>query len=398
MFYNREIQESLERKSTFPVIAILGPRQSGKTTLVKNHFSKHAFFSLEDLSIREFITSDPKGFLKEHENEFGIILDEFQYAPQILSYIQLEVDEKNRPGYFVLTGSQNFLMNQAITQSLAGRVGILALLPFSLKELKDNKLLHENVLQAIINGGYPRIYSGGVSSPSDLYPDYIQTYVERDVRQLINVGDLRTFQKFLALCAGRIGQLLNLSDIATNCGISVPTAQKWISILEASYILFLLQPHFNNFNKRLVKTPKLYFYDTGVASNLLGITSDKILSLSPFRGPLFENMIIADIGKQFFNRGMRSPLYFWRDQNDRLEVDCIIDVEAKLFPVEIKSSQTPSIGYFNTLEKWNEIAQTSASDNYVVYAGDTNQERKKGTMIGWRRAADLVELIYKNLA
>lgn len=393
--FKRDIEISLKKLSKFPAIAILGPRQSGKTTLVKINFKNHKFYSFEDPTIREFAQSDPKRFLSDSENKFGIILDEFQYVPELLSYIQLDIDNKKRPGYFILTGSQNFLMNQAITQTLAGRIGILTLLPLSLNELKENNLIKENNIDnVILNGFYPRLYAENFS-PTDLYPSYIHTYIERDVRQLTNVGDLRTFQKFLGLCAGRIGQLLNLSDLATNCGISVPTASKWISILEASYVIFILQPYFNNFNKRLTKSPKLYFYDTGIACNLLGISSDNILSLSPFRGHLFENLIISDLKKQFYNYGITPPIYFWRDQNGRTEIDCLIDYESNLIPIEIKSSQTISMEYFKNLIDWGKIAQSISANNYIIYAGDTNQTRSSGNIINWESSANLIKKLYK---
>jgi predicted AAA+ superfamily ATPase len=394
MFLKRDIEKSLKRYARFPVVALLGPRQSGKTTLVREYFKKHSFCSFEDPVLREYATTDPRGFLKEYENEHGIILDEFQYVPQILSYIQLEVDSKKRPGYFVITGSQNFLMNQAITQSLAGRVGILTLLPFSIHELKKNKILPKRAQDLIIQGSYPRAYTEKIDS-NDLYASYIHTYVERDVRQLINVENLNTFQKFVMLCAGRIGQLLNLSDIAVNCGISTPTATKWLSVLEASYIVFLLQPHFNNFNKRIVKTPKLFFYDTGLACNLLGIDSTKTLSASPFRGPLFENLVISDLAKQFFNNGKWPSLYFWRDQNDRIEIDCIIDKGTQLIPIEVKASETLSPHFFDSILEWNAISKTSPKNNYVIYAGDTSQKRSFGSTLTWEAIDNFVNELSK---
>ena len=390
MFYRRDLEEILKRYLKFPVVALLGPRQSGKTTLAKNYFSKYAYFSFEDPAIREYASSDPRGFLKEHENGHGIILDEFQYVPEILSYIQLEADEKDRPGYFVLTGSQNFLMNASITQSLAGRVGILTLLPFSMHELQENNLLEQDYSELIIKGSYPRIYAKGIA-PADLYPSYINTYVERDVRQLVNVTDLNTFQKFLALCAGRIGQLLNLTEIAMNCGISAPTAGKWLTILEASYILFRLQPHFNNYNKRITKTPKLYFYDTGLVCSLLQIHSADMLTLNPFRGPLFENLIISDLYKQYFNKGQRPPLYFWRNTNGLIEVDCLADTGSKLIPIEIKSGETISGSFFSAITKFNELSDTKPEDNYIVYGGTSKQTRSAGQVIGWQAAARLVD-------
>ena len=275
-----------------------------------------------------------------------------------MSYIQLDVDAKKRKNYFVLTGSQNFLVNQAITQSLAGRVGILTLLPLSLQELANNNLLSEDVHEVIFNGFYPRLYDEKFALEK-LYSAYIQTYVERDVRQLVNIGDLSTFQKFIILCAARIGNLLNLSDLATVCGVSVPTAQRWISILEASYIIFRLEPHFQNFNKRLTRLPKIYFYDTGLACNLLRIRSAQDLLMDQHWGSLFECFIIADFAKQYFNRGSRPPLYFWRDRNGRIEIDCVIDDGGVLTLIEIKASEGITSSFFDGLKAWNMLAQES---------------------------------------
>ena len=393
--FKRKLESILHEYAKFPAIALLGPRQSGKTTLAKSAFKKYVYTSFEDLSTRALAQQDPRKFLSVHENKHGIIIDEFQYVPDILSYIQLEVDEKKRPGYFILTGSQNFLMNQAITQSLAGRIGILTLLPLSIQEFKKNKL--DTKLTAddcMFNGGYPRIYAEKFS-PDQLYPSYIQSYVERDVRQLTNVGDLRSFQRFMQLCAGRMGQQLNLSDLASVCGISVSTTQRWISILEASYILFLLQPHFKNFNKRLTKTPKIYFYDTGLACSLLGIESPEQLALHPLRGNIFENFIISDLCKQYFNIGKRPPIYFWRDLNGRLEVDAIIEEGLKLIPIEIKSGMTAASDYFNNLTEWNVLAKTSSNNSLVIYGGELVQERTPGKLVGWRSAGDLIEKIRK---
>lgn len=389
-FIRRDLQNALSRMSKFPVIALLGPRQSGKTTLVQHFFKNHTFLSFEKPSTREFAKTDPEGFLREYENEHGLIIDEFQYVPEFLSYIQLAVDEKKRSSYFVLTGSQNFLMNSAITQSLAGRVGILTLLPFSLHELTEHKLLPERSQELVLKGGYPRIYTEAIDS-FDLYSSYIHTYVERDVRQLLNVGDLHTFQTFLGLCAGRIGQEVNLTELASSCGITAPTAKRWISLLEASYIIFLLKPYFNNFNKRLTKRPKLYFYDTGLAATLLQLTSTSSLAVSPFKGPLFENLIISDLVKQFYNQGHWPSLYFWRDTNGRIEVDCLINKDGKLIPVEIKSSETITSSFFDSLASWNEISKTSPEDNYIIYAGDEQQKRKHGNVLSWKKVGTFLE-------
>lgn len=263
-------------------------------------------------------------------------------------------------------------------------------MPFSIHELKENGLLGLQSSHTLFKGGYPRIYAAKID-PVDFYSSYINTYIERDVRQLINVGDLNTFQKFLALCAGRVGQLLNLSELAMSCGISISSATRWLSVLQASYIIFILQPHFNNFNKRINKTPKLFFYDTGVACSLLRIVNEKTLALTPFRGNLFENLIISDFFKQYYNNGMRPSLYFWRDKNGRIEVDCIIDQGTKLVPIEIKASQTIATNFFNGIVRWNELSDTLPADNYIIYAGDTNQKRNKGRIIGWQSAATLID-------
>lgn len=387
--FKREISETLFRYIKFPVVGIFGPRQSGKTTISKITFPNHTYLNFENPGIRQFAEEDPERFLKEYENEYGLILDEFQHVPQILSYLQLEVDLKKRPGYFVITGSQNFLMNQAVTQSLAGRIGILTLLPLSIEELNKNQLLPEDVNQLILNGGYPRLYEDKFT-PEEFYPSYIQSYVERDVRQLVNIESLKTFQKFMQLCAGRTGQLLNISDLCNSCGIHRKTAEKWLTILEASYIVFLLKPYWENFNKRVTKMPKLYFYDTGLATSLLDIKTTNELANSIFRGPLFESLIIADFYKQYFNHGQNPPLYFWRDKNGEIEVDCLINQGGQLKPIEIKSGETASTNYFKALNKWNEISNTNPENSYVVYGGTQNQTRSIGKLISWRLAGTLI--------
>ncbi len=394
MIFRRDISPILKKYAKFPVIALLGPRQSGKTTLVKEIFKKYTFISFEDPDNRNFAKNDPKRFLKVHENPHGIILDEFQYVPEILSYIQLHVDEYQRPGYFVLTGSQNFLAHQAITQSLAGRVGILVLLPLSLAELIQNKLISSDVDEMMFKGGYPRVYQQDLPV-TDFYSSYIQSYIERDVRLLENVGDIDTFQRFMQLCAGRVGQLLNINNLASDCGITFNTAKKWISILQASYVIFLLQPHYRNFKKRLTKSPKLYFYDTGIVCSLLKISTPITLSPHPLRGNIFENFMITDFYKQYYNIGVRPPLYFWRDNNKRFEVDCLIDEDNVLTPIEIKAGETIHSDYFKGLKSWNEISQTNPENNYIVYGGEKNQQRSNGTIIGWEKANNLIQKIRK---
>jgi uncharacterized protein len=382
MFINRKMSENIQSFQKFPVIAILGPRQSGKTTFAKKYFADHTFVSFEDESVREEAMQDPAKFFKKYENEHGIIVDEFQYVPTILSYMKYLSDQYDRPGYFVVTGSSNFLMNQQITESLAGRVGILTMLPLSIEELQQAQLI-TSVDNAILQGGYPRVYQKQFM-PHEFYPSYIHTYVERDVRLLVNVVDLRQFKRFMHLCAARVGQLLNISDLATNCGIAMKTAERWISILQASYVIFLLEPYHVNFNKRATKQSKLYFYDTGVACSLLDLKDTNSLSYSYMYGHLFENFIIADLMKQYHYQGQQPPLYFWRDKNGTIEVDCLINEGYRLIPIEIKSSMTMRNEYFNGVTKFQKISNNLVQNNYVIYAGDTSEERSPGSMISWK--------------
>lgn len=392
MIFKRSIQKTLEIFAQFPVVGLFGPRQSGKTTIVQKVFSKHKYLNFEDPNTRSFAQENPTGFLREFENDHGIILDEFQYVPTILSHIQIAADANDRPGYFVLTGSQNFLMNQAVTQSLAGRIGILTLLPLSISELADNGVLTDNVNDLIYKGTYPRIYAKNIS-PGPLYNSYIQSYIERDVRQLTNVENILTFQRFMQLCAARVGQQLNIADLATHCNISQKTVNSWLSILQASYVLFLLSPYYKNFSKRVVKTPKLYFYDTGLVCSLLNIRSSEELALSSFRGPLFECLIMSDLFRQYFNKGEKAPLYYWRDTNGRVEVDCLIDHGVSLVPVEIKSGEIISSNFFEGLSKFHEIANTNPSQGYVVYSGTQNQVRNTGNVVGWQSLGNLIDKI-----
>lgn len=387
--FKRILEDSLGEYLKLPVLAILGPRQSGKTTLAKKVFSNYKYLSFEDPATRFLAEQDPRLFFRQYENQYGIILDEFQNVPGILSYIQLEVDEKDRPGYFVLTGSQNFLMNEAITQSLAGRVGIVTLLPLALQEFRDNAIPLTTPDQAVLAGCYPRLYDKNVA-PSVLYPSYIHSYIERDVRQLINVRNFKTFYMFLQLCAGRIGQVLNLAEIAGLCAISASTAQEWLSVLEASYIVFTLSPFRKNFQKRLTKKQKLYFYDTGIACALLGIKTEAELLVNPLRGMLFECFIIADCHKQFYNAGSDPSIYFWRDQNGRLEVDCIVQKAHKLIPIEIKAADTIRQDFFDGLVDWCFLAKMGEEGNVVVYGGNDKQVCKHGTIMSWKNAGSLV--------
>lgn len=381
------IKRNLGKKLTYfatklPVLAVLGPRQSGKTTLTKAVFSSYNYVNLEDMETRQFAQTDPKGFIRENRNIHGLIIDEVQRVPELLSTIQVVVDEEKKMGTFIITGSQNILLNQSISQSLAGRVALLTLLPLSIDEFGKNNMLPDSANQIIWQGCYPRIYDASLE-PTEWYPFYINTYVERDVRQIINVADLNTFKRFLGLCAGRIGQLLNIASLAQDCGISPITAKSWLSVLEATYIIFLLQPYHQNFSKRLIKSPKLFFYDTGLACSLLGIKSREQLLQHYLRGGLFESMIISDFYKIEYNNANQPAIFFWRDSVGN-EVDCIIEHNASSIPVEIKASETIQLSFFKGLEYWNSLTGSRPENSFLLYAGEKNQLRQKGRVISWQ--------------
>jgi len=372
----------------FPVVSVIGPRQSGKTVLVKSVFPDREYVNLEDLDTREFALNDPRGFLAEYEK--GVIIDEAQRAPSLFSYIQAAVDLKPKPGRFILTGSQNILLQENISQTLAGRIAILKLLPFSLDELKNTKYEPGNAQEYIFTGSYPRIYDKGIA-PRDWYPNYIQTYVERDVRLIKNISDLNTFQKFIKLCAGRVGQVLNLLSLGNDCGITHNTAKAWISILESSYIIFLLRPYHNNFNKRLIKMPKLYFYDTGLLCSLLGIQSQQQLSTHYSAGSIFESFVLSEISKYRFNRGLEPGCYYWRDRTGN-EVDCIIEKDKSLASVEIKFSKTITGDFFNGLRYWSKIAgKAERNQSYLIYSGKEHQQRSLADVVGWNNISSILE-------
>lgn len=382
----------LQRAVKIPVIAIVGPRQSGKTTLAQAVFKQHIYVSLENFEDREVANADPRRFFETHESKHGIIIDEVQRAPQLLSYIQVLVDAEYKPGYFILTGSQNIMINQAISQTLAGRISIFTLLPLSIAEMRDNDLLPATVEAATHKGFYPRIYAHKLDETS-WYLDYIETYVERDARQIINLAQLSTFRRFIRLCAGRVGQLLNSTSLATDCGIDQRTAKAWISVLEASYIIYLVQPHHENFNKRLIKSPKLYFYDSGLVCALLDIHSPEQLNDHYLRGHIIESMIMADIIKHYYNAGDRPHhVYFWRDQTGN-EIDCVINKNNKLIPIEIKASKTIVSDFFKGLTFFTALAKSKAQagSGYVIYGGPRRQEREQGTVISWKHTDDIFE-------
>jgi predicted AAA+ superfamily ATPase len=374
---------------SFPVVAVTGPRQSGKTTLVRALFQDKPYVSLEDLDVRAFAQEDPKRFLGQYPD--GAILDEVQRCPDLFSYLQTRVDADKRSGLFILTGSQQFGLLSGITQSLAGRVALLSLLPFSLSELQASHQAPASLDTLLFQGLYPPVYDRQVA-PTYWYENYLRTYVERDVRQLINVRDLATFQRFVRLCAGHTGQLVNLSSLANDCGINHVTAKSWLSVLEASYLITLLQPHFRNFNKRLVKSPKLYFLDTGLAVRLLGIQTPEQLAAHPLRGALFETWVVSELLKARFNRGLSSNLYFWRDHTGN-EVDVIVEQPDQLIPVEIKSGQTLSSDFFKALNRWRELSAQTEQPGLLVYGGSENQARAETQVIAWSALETLIQQI-----
>lgn len=362
----------------FPVLFVTGPRQSGKTTLVRSLFGSLPYVLLELPDQQNLAKQDLRLFLSQYPS--GAIFDEAQNVPELFSYLQGIVDN-DRSLRFVLTGSQNFLFNERISQSLAGRVGLSVLLPLTLQELAT-QVPATSFEKFIFTGFYPELYNRQIP-PELFYPSYVQTYLERDVRSLQNVGDLTQFNTFLRLCAGRIGQIINLSSLASDAGLSVNTVKSWLSILEASYIIYRLQPHYKNFNKRLVKSPKLYFTDTGLACHLLGIgKADQIISHFAL-GALFENFIIMEFYKQFLNKGQRGNMFYWRD-NKGVEIDLLIENGSELSAYEIKAGKTLSVDYFKTLSYWSSLSETPKENCYVIYGGDVSQHTKNGLLMSWR--------------
>lgn len=388
-YIKRAISPQLQEASReFPVIAIMGPRQSGKTTLAQVEFPNHRYISLEDFDVRHLAVADPRKFLSEYPSSSGIILDEIQHAPQLLSYMQTIVDREKKNGYFIITGSQNFLIDEAITQTLAGRMAVLTLLPLSISELESADLLPSQIETLIYKGSYPRAHAEKVSIDR-LYSNYIRLYVERDVRQIQNVSDLNVFQKFMRLCAGRIGQVLNVSSLGNDCGITHNTAKAWLSLLEASYVIFLLHPYHRNYGKRLIKSPKIYFIDTGIACSLLKIRSAEELSDHYLRGGLVETLIIVDFLKQQYNFEQQPSLYFWRDKTGH-EIDCIIDEARYPVPVEIKAGKTVARDFFKELAYWKKTSNMPDVPQYLIYGGSENQSWPQAEVLGWQSAGNLI--------
>lgn len=380
----RDAEKTLIRLTkSFPVVAITGPRQAGKTTLAKAVFKSKPYVSLENPDEREFAQNDPKRFLTRFPN--GAVLDEVQRCPSLLSWLQGVVDERGVMGDFVLTGSAQFDLIEGITQTLAGRVGRVELLPLSSRELKAANQLPNSLSQMLIQGGYPALYDRKITT-QDWFSNYVATYVERDVRQLISVRNLSQFQTFLKMCASRTGQLINLTSLGADCGISAVTAKQWLSVLETSYIVTLLRPHHSNFGKRLVKTPKIYFLDSGLAAWLMGIRSAETLETHAARGALFESWVVSELYKKRLNAGLPIDLFFWRD-NTGNEVDLIVENEKGLQPIEIKSGSTYASDWSQGLKKWQFLAQNSSLEPTILYGGESNFEREGLKVWGWRDVA-----------
>jgi len=378
----------------YPVVTLTGPRQSGKTTLVRETFPRHAYASLEEPDVREYALADPRGFLGQFAD--NVILDEVQRAPDLFSYIQGIVDRDDVPGRYILSGSQNFLLLRSIGQSLAGRSAVLHLLPLSLAELEgrqpfpleelgreipESRESSSDFMDVLFRGFYPRIHDKGLD-PSTWHAGYYQTYIERDVREVLNVGDLEAFGRFVRLCAGRNGQLLNLSSLANDCGITHTTARRWISILEASFLVLLLRPYHANFGKRLIKSPKLYFIDTGLLCYLLRIQSPEDLRLHGSRGSIFESFVVADLLKNFLNRGREADLYFWRDSTGH-EIDVVIDRGRERVAVEIKSAQTVAEDFFAGIDFWRKLVGDPKAPSALIHGGGRSYRRSGVAVQSW---------------
>lgn len=376
----REISKHLPRLSgQYPVITITGPRQSGKTTLCRMVFPDKEYVSLEDPDARIFARTDPKGFLEKLED--GAIIDEIQRVPDLLSYIQTIVDNKQQEGQFIIIGSQQFSMMENITQSLAGRTALLRLLPFTMKEAYGNKVSKTSLEKVIYTGFYPGIFDKKLN-PYEMLSFYVNTYIERDVRSLINIKDLAKFEVFLKLCAGRTGQVLNYSSLGNDCGVNHSTVKSWLSVLEASYIIMLLRPYYKNYNKRLIKSPKLYFLDTGLASYLLGIQDESQISNHPLRGYLFESLVVSELLKIRYNNIKQNNLYYFRD-NTGNEVDLIIDNGPTIACAEIKSGKTISTDFFKGLNYFETLSNDCHSLN-CIYGGDKSYKQNRINILPWR--------------
>jgi len=384
----RQIEQEIRAMAgDYPVVTLIGPRQSGKTTLAKHLFPEKPYYTLESADIRALAEADPRRFLEGHQQ--GMIIDEVQRAPQLLSYIQEYVDahQNQQKGQFILTGSHQLELSAAITQSLAGRTALLTLFPLSLYEAK-NIIADWSLDQILLHGGFPRVYRDDLN-PTKAYRNYFHTYVERDVRKIINIKEMALFEKFIKLCAGRVGQLINFQSLASDTGVSYHTIENWLSILEASFIIFRLQPYFENFGKRLIKSSKLYFTDVGLAAYLLGIENEQQMARDPLRGGLFENLVILELMKSRLNKGLDPQLYFFRDQRGN-EVDIIYKSANTLVPVEIKAGQTFHREFLKGLDYFKKIVGDRFAQGFLIYSGELEQIMHDVTLLNYRDAIQVV--------
>lgn len=363
----------------YPILALTGPRQAGKTTFLRTEFSNYRYINLENPDMRDYAERDPNNFLNEYDKY--VIFDEIQRVPFLFSYLQTKVDEDRIMGQYILSGSQNFQLLQNITQSLAGRVAIFKLLPFDLEEMKSANFLSDDYAVNLVRGFYPAIYDRDIPSKV-FYSNYIQTYVERDLSELIHIKDLKLFRNFISLCAARAGNLLNLNSLANECGITQPTAKSWISVLESSYIVFQLQPYFANLNKRITKSSKLFFYDTGLLAHLLKIKDAHSLKISPHKGNLFENFVVSEFVKNNYHQNLLHDLWFWRDAVGH-EVDLIWQNDELLNLVEIKASETIMPDMFKGLSYFEKWVPQLIKTKSVLHCGNFNQNRELGKVSSW---------------
>ncbi|NGX39124.1 MAG: hypothetical protein KR126chlam1_00445 [Chlamydiae bacterium] len=395
MFLKRNLAKYLKHYLTkYPIVTITGPRQSGKTTLTQKICSDYQYVSLEEPDTLEYATEDPRGFLEAYPER--VIFDEVQQAPELFSYLQSNVDRDPRPGRFILTGSQQFLLNQRISQTLAGRIARLTLLPLSLSELckrpsqqlwdsgklKKSSEPPKSLFFYLLSGMYPRLHEHRLD-PQQFFRDYIDTYVTKDLQQLLHVGDLRSFQNFLRMLAGRCGQRVNLTSLGNDLGVAHTTIKRWLSVLEASYIITLLEPCYNNFNKRLIKSPKIYFLDPGLLCFLLRIKKEEDLRFHPQIGGIFETFVISELIKSYYHHDQAPPLYFWQELAGQ-EIDVMIDQgQSLLFPIEIKSSSTLSQKFFDNLNNWLDMKENPQTKGCLIYGGKEWQKRKNIQVIPW---------------
>ncbi len=384
MYKKRDLQDHIIKAlEYFPVVTITGPRQSGKTTFCRKNFPDYKYVSLEDPDTREFAREDPRGFLKQYPDR--TIIDEFQNVPELTSYLQGHIDDVNDTGMYILTGSNQYLMMENVSQSLAGRTQIIRLLPFSYNEIhKDSEISLEQVLH---KGGYPRIFEKNIP-PADFYSSYFDTYLQKDLRNVLKVMDLNLFQRFVTLCAARTAQIVNLSSFSNELGIDSKTVKRWISILESGYIVKLVSPYYKNFNKRVVKSPKMYFLDVGLASYLLGVKESDQLMNHPLNGELFETFIFSELQKQIMHGNMKANLYFYRDSNGK-EIDFVIESGMQTRLVEVKLTSTPSkVNFKNLISLREQFGANSYS--YLCYGGDLKQTMYDTELVSFRNSGSIL--------